>query len=99
MTDISWFKIVEKMNHVSQTILESLEQKDKNRTDKMIIPIRCFSCGKPIGHLWESYKKDVEGGKEPKKALDRLKLERYCCRGVFLSHVDLLETISKFKRS
>ena len=23
----------------------------------MIIPVRCFSCGKPIGHLWEDYKK------------------------------------------
>jgi len=23
----------------------------------MIIPIRCFSCGKPIAHLYEEYKK------------------------------------------
>jgi len=23
--------------------------------DKMIIPIRCFTCGKVIGNKWESY--------------------------------------------
>lgn len=64
----------------------------------MIIPIRCFSCGKPIGHLWESYKKRVEAGEEPKKILDELGLERYCCRAVFLGHVDLIELTSKFKK-
>ena len=28
----------------------------------MIIPIRCFSCGKPIAHLWEEYKERVAKG-------------------------------------
>lgn len=26
-----------------------------NRDTKMIIPIRCFSCGKVIADLWERY--------------------------------------------
>ncbi|MEK6899579.1 MAG: DNA-directed RNA polymerase subunit N, partial [Nanoarchaeota archaeon] len=29
----------------------------------MIIPIRCFSCGKPVGHLWEEYKEEMNKGK------------------------------------
>ena len=33
----------------------------------MIIPVRCFSCGKPVGHLWEEYKKRVVAGEKPKK--------------------------------
>ena len=65
----------------------------------MIIPIRCFSCGKPIAHLWEEYKKRVAAGEDSKKVLDELGLERYCCRSVFLGHVDLIETISQFKKS
>jgi DNA-directed RNA polymerase subunit N len=65
----------------------------------MIIPIRCFSCGKPVAHLWGEYKKKVADGEEPKKALDELGLERYCCRALFLSHVDLIEEVSKFKKS
>ena len=64
----------------------------------MIIPIRCFSCGKPIGHLWEEYKKQIEEGKNPKKVLDDLGLERYCCRSLFLGHIDLLEKVSQFKK-
>ena len=32
----------------------------------MIIPVRCFSCGKPIAHLWETYIEKVqEGYKKP----------------------------------
>lgn len=64
----------------------------------MIIPIRCFSCGKPIAHLWEKFKERVAKGEDPKKVLDDLGLERYCCRALFLGHVDLLELTSKFKK-
>lgn len=65
----------------------------------MIIPIRCFSCGKPVAHLWEEYQEKVAKGDKPKKVLDQLGLERYCCRGVFLGHVDLIDTAGEFKRS
>jgi len=64
----------------------------------MIIPIRCFSCGKPIAHLWEKYKKLVEAGEDPSKVLDSLGLERYCCRAMFLGQVDLIKEVSKFKK-
>jgi len=64
----------------------------------MIIPVRCFSCGKPIGHLWEKYQERVKAGEAPKKVLDDLGLKRVCCRGVFLSHVDLMDTASRFKK-
>lgn len=65
----------------------------------MIIPIRCFSCGKPIAHLWEEYKRRISAGEEPGKVLDDLNLKRYCCRAMFLGQVDLIEEISKFKKS
>ena len=36
----------------------------------MIIPVRCFSCGKPIAHLWETYIEKVqEGYKKPNYSL------------------------------
>mgnify|MGYP001297687452 FL=1 len=65
----------------------------------MIIPIRCFSCGKPIAHLWESYKKRTSEGENKKKVLDELDLERYCCRAMFLGQTDLIELVGKFKKS
>jgi DNA-directed RNA polymerase subunit N (RpoN/RPB10) len=65
----------------------------------MIIPVRCFSCGKPIGHLWEEYKKQVSEGKPSKQVLDELGIDRYCCRSVFLGQTDLIELVSRYKKS
>ncbi len=73
--------------------------KPEIRDNTMIIPVRCFSCGKPIGHLWEEYKKRVEEGQNAKKVLDELGLERPCCRAMFLGHTDLIELVGKFKKS
>ena len=64
----------------------------------MIIPIRCFSCGKPVGHLWEEYTERVEKGENVKKVLDQLGLERYCCRGVFLGHLELIDMAGEFRK-
>ena len=66
----------------------------------MIIPIRCWSCGKPIAHLWEEYQQrlEKEGEENRKKILDDLGLERYCCRALFLGHVDLIDTVARFKK-
>jgi len=64
----------------------------------MIIPIRCFSCGKPIAHLWTEFKEKTNKGEDQKKLMDDLGLERFCCRAMFIGHVDLADTISKFKK-
>jgi DNA-directed RNA polymerase subunit N len=64
----------------------------------MIIPVRCFSCGKPIAHLWEEFDQRVKKGEDKKKILDELGLERMCCRSAFLGQVDNLELINKFKK-
>ena len=64
----------------------------------MIIPVRCWSCNKPIGHLWEQFQEKLEKGEEKKKALDELGLERYCCRALFLGHVDLIDKAARFKK-
>lgn len=65
----------------------------------MIIPVRCFSCGKPIAQFWEEYKRRIDSGEEPARVLEDLGLERYCCRAAFLGQADLLPEITKFKKS
>ena len=65
--------------------------------DKMQIPIRCISCGKPVGGLFEKYKQRVAAGESTGKVLDDLGLERYCCRMLFLTHTDVLAKIGKFR--
>ena len=65
----------------------------------MIIPVRCWSCGKPIGQNWEEFQERVKKGEEVKKVLDDLKMDRYCCRATFMGHVDLIDTIARFKKN
>lgn len=62
----------------------------------MIIPIRCFSCGRVIGSYYETYKKQVEMGANPKDVLDSLGLHRYCCRRMIISHADLIDEVMVF---
>ena len=64
----------------------------------MIIPIRCISCGKPVAQLWEKYEEEVKAGKSKKEAMDHVGLERFCCRALFLGHIDLLDDISVYKK-
>ena len=65
----------------------------------MIIPVRCWSCGKPLGHLWEQFKERVAKGEERRKVLDDLGAERYCCRAMMMGHIDLIETVGQFKKA
>jgi DNA-directed RNA polymerase subunit N len=62
----------------------------------MIIPVRCFTCGKVIADKWEEFKKEVSKGENPAKVLDSLGIKRYCCRRMFLSNVNLIEESLKF---
>ena len=64
----------------------------------MIIPITCLSCGKPVAHLYDEFKERTSKGEHPKKVLDDLGLERYCCRSLFMGHIDLLDTVARFKK-
>lgn len=62
-----------------------------------MIPIRCMTCGKVIGHLLEEYKRRVEEGEDPGEVMTDLGLERYCCRQALMSSVDLIKEITQFK--
>ncbi|MFL2493264.1 MAG: DNA-directed RNA polymerase subunit N [Candidatus Thalassarchaeum sp.] len=62
----------------------------------MLIPVRCWSCGKVIANVYEQYKEAVEAGGDSDKTLDDLGMERYCCRRMFIGHVDLVDEIAPF---
>jgi DNA-directed RNA polymerase subunit N (RpoN/RPB10) len=64
----------------------------------MIIPIRCWSCGKPIGHLYEEFVERVKAGEDMKKVLDSLGMERYCCRAMFMGNIELSEQLARFRK-
>lgn len=60
----------------------------------MIIPVRCFTCGKVIGNKYESYFRLMEENENKAgEAMTELGLKRYCCRRMVLTHVDLIEKL------
>ena len=66
----------------------------------MIIPVRCFSCGKVIGNLWNKYQEMVQDQEIPEgDALDQLGLKKYCCRRMLLTHVNLIDKVLQYRDS
>lgn len=63
----------------------------------MIVPIRCFSCGKPLAGLYEKFKERVAKGENAETVLDDLGVKRYCCRRMLFTQADLIDEIMRYK--
>jgi DNA-directed RNA polymerase subunit N (RpoN/RPB10) len=50
-----------------------------------------------VGHLNEKYT-ELAKAKPKDEALDDLGVRRYCCRRMFLSHVDLISQVTRYPR-
>ena len=74
----------------------------------MIIPIRCFTCGKIMADKIDFYNEEVAKLKKvndkdntfknfdsvhTKDILDKLGLSRYCCRRNLISNVDIMDVV------
>ncbi len=64
----------------------------------VLIPVRCPTCGAVIGDKWEQFAERVKKGENPKEVLDSLGIRRYCCRRIFISHVNLIEEMVMYTR-
>jgi len=63
----------------------------------MIIPVRCFTCGRVVGSAYAEYQAALQKGKDGKAALDATGLTRFCCRRMVLSHVDLIKEAAPYE--
>ena len=69
---------------------------NRRHTQAMIIPVRCFTCGKVVGNKWDSYLELLKADYSEGDALDELGLKRYCGRRMVLTHVDLIEKLLNY---
>jgi len=49
-----------------------------------------------VGDKWNEYLKLLEDNKSDGDALTELGLQRYCCRRMVLTHVDLIEKLLQY---
>ncbi len=64
----------------------------------MMVPVRCFTCGSVVGEHWDEFRERTrEGDEDPQAVLDELGVERYCCRRMLVSHVDLVDVVSPYQ--
>jgi len=70
----------------------------------MIIPVRCFTCGRVMADIVDYYENEKANIEENKKVdkmykihtahiLDKLGLKRYCCRRNLIANIDMMEII------
>ena len=61
-----------------------------------MVPVRCFTCGAVIADKWEEFDRRRKNGEDMGKILDDLGVERYCCRRMLISHVDIIDELLKY---
>ncbi len=49
-----------------------------------------------IAHKYEEYREAVDNGKDPGTTLEELGFLRYCCRRMFVGHIDLIDEVAPF---
>jgi len=63
---------------------------------RMLIPVRCFTCGNLIADKHDDYQNKVKAGEDPAKILDSLGITRYCCRRMLLTSLETIQQIIPF---
>ena len=64
----------------------------------MMIPVRCFTCGKVIAEHWDEFQMRTEEGEEDAgEVLDELGIQRHCCRRMMISHRDLVDVVAPYQ--
>ena len=62
----------------------------------MLIPVRCWSCGKVVAHVYEQFKQRTQEGEDAGAVLDDLGLDKYCCRRMYAGHIELIDEVAPF---
>lgn len=65
----------------------------------MLFPIRCWTCNRPLAHMYDNYTDKLANGMHAKQVLEDLHIERYCCKRMFLTYVPMLaDTVASLKK-
>ena len=63
-----------------------------------MLPVRCFSCGKVLGGFSNRIESMKKEGKTNLEIFEILKIERYCCRRMIMSSVDISQIALQYQQ-
>ena len=63
---------------------------------KMIIPVRCFTCGKVTGNKYTQYKTLLEAGMNFDDIMKEINMTRMCCKRMFHTQVDCADEFAQY---
>jgi DNA-directed RNA polymerase subunit N len=64
----------------------------------MLIPVRCFSCNKPVSRYYLEYIEYKKNNKDLEKFFEEKGIKKYCCRRMLFTHVDVYKTVKESKQ-
>ena len=62
------------------------------------MPVRCFTCNKVVCNKLSAYQTYCQTI-STEEALNRIGMDRYCCRRMFITHIDTSQQQIDFKNS
>lgn len=62
----------------------------------MIIPVRCFTCGKVIGNLEKPFNDLKNAGMEIQNIYQELGIKKICCKRMLFTHVDVESQMAQY---
>lgn len=55
-----------------------------------MFPVRCYTCNSVIANKHAHYSGAIKRGEDSASTLRTLKVDRMCCRRMFIGHVDII---------
>lgn len=62
----------------------------------MLIPVRCFTCGKVLGNKATAYEKLLENNVPIVEIYKNLGITRLCCKRVMLTNVNIADKMADY---
>lgn len=56
-----------------------------------MFPVRCYTCNHIVASLYDKYIQDVRNNVPPDVIFKKLRINRYCCKRMFLSYVTIYD--------
>jgi len=62
----------------------------------MILPVRCFTCGKVIGNMGPQFQELTDAGMDFPNIMISLGLKRICCKRMLQTHVNCADKMAEY---